>query len=83
MSLIFGAAISLLLNRQGSPMAHLIGQHALQIAVVLIGLNQDTKQLTASSAPIGKHTDSTLFDENGTLALKSESRALSRRGSAM
>ena len=77
-SLIVGAAVSLLLNRQGPPRAHFIVQRALQIAVVLIGLNLDTKQLTASSVPIGKHTDSTLFYENDNLALKSESRVLSK-----
>ena len=82
-SLIVGAAVSLLLGLQGPPRAHLIVQSALQIAVVLIGLNLDTQQLTVSRVPIRKHTDSTLFDENGNLALKLETRALSKRGSAM
>ena len=82
-SLIVGAAASLLLNRQGPPRAHLIVQSALQIAVVLIRLNLDTQQLTVSRVPIRKHTDSTLLDENGNLALKLETRALSKRGSAM
>lgn len=49
-SLLFGAAISLLFNRQGSPTTYLIGQRALQIAVVLIGLNLDTDQLIENSA---------------------------------
>ena len=48
-SLIIGAAISLLFNRQGPPEAHLFGQRALQIAIVLIGLNLDTRQLIESS----------------------------------
>ena len=48
-SLIVGAAISLFLNRQGSPVAHLIGQRALQIAIVLIGLNLDARHLIESS----------------------------------
>ena len=48
-SLIIGAAISLLLNRQGSPAAHLLGQRALQMAVVLIGLNLDARQLIETS----------------------------------
>lgn len=48
-SLIVGAAISLFLNRQGSPVAHLIGQRALQMAIVLIGLNLDARHLIESS----------------------------------
>ena len=48
-SLVVGAAISLLLNRQRSPAAHLFVQRALQMAVVLIGLNLDTRQLIESS----------------------------------
>ena len=48
-SLVIGAAVSLLLNRQGSTAVHRIGQRALQIAVVLIGLNLDIEQLIASS----------------------------------
>lgn len=48
-SLLVGATISFLLNRQGSPAAHLFGQRALQIAVVLIGLNLDAKQLIETS----------------------------------
>ena len=79
-SLPVDAAVSLLLNCQGLLKAHLIGQRALQIVVVLIWLNLDTKQLVVISVPIIKHTDSTLFDENGNLALKLESRALSNRG---
>ena len=80
-SLLVGAAVPILLNCHELLTAHLIGQSALQIVVVLIGLNLDTKQLVVSSVPIVKHTDSTLFDENGNLALKLESRALSNRGS--
>ena len=49
MSLIVGATISLLLNRRRSPAAHLFGQRALQIAVVLIGLNLDARQLLETS----------------------------------
>lgn len=48
-SLIVGATISLLLNRRRSPAAHLFGQRALQIAVVLIGLNLDARQLLETS----------------------------------
>jgi uncharacterized integral membrane protein (TIGR00698 family) len=48
-SLIIGAAISLFLNRHGSAAAHLFGQRALQIAVVLIGLNLDASQLIETS----------------------------------
>lgn len=48
-SLLVGATISFLLNRRGSPAARLFGQRALQIAVVLIGLNLDAKQLIETS----------------------------------
>jgi len=48
-SILFGAGISLLFNRHGSPMGYLICQRALQIAVVLIGQNLDTEQLIGSS----------------------------------
>jgi len=48
-SLIIGAAISLFLNHQGSAATHLFGQRALQIAVVLIGLNLDARQLIETS----------------------------------
>ncbi len=78
-SLLVGAAVPILLNCHELLTAHLIGQSALQIVVVLIGLNLDAKQLVVSSVPIVKHTDSTLFDENGSVALKSESRAESPR----
>ena len=80
-SLLVGAAVSLLLDSHGLLTAHLFGQRVLQTVAVLIGHNLDTKQLGVSSVPIIKHTDSTLFDENGNLALKLESRALSNRGS--